>query len=30
VHTVLPLDQVADAHRAVANGGVRGRYVLTP
>jgi NADPH:quinone reductase-like Zn-dependent oxidoreductase len=30
VHAVLPLDQVADAHRAVAKGGVRGRYVLEP
>ncbi|WP_046469659.1 NADP-dependent oxidoreductase [Allosalinactinospora lopnorensis] len=30
VHTVLPLDQVAAAHRAVAKGGVRGRYVLQP
>ncbi|MET7469279.1 NADP-dependent oxidoreductase [Micromonospora sp. NPDC005686] len=30
VHTVVPLDQVADAHRAVAKGGVRGRYVLRP
>jgi NADPH:quinone reductase-like Zn-dependent oxidoreductase len=30
VHTVLPLDQVAVAHRAVAKGGVRGRYVLQP
>ena len=30
VHTVVPLDQVADAHRAVAKGGVRGRYVLEP
>jgi NADPH:quinone reductase-like Zn-dependent oxidoreductase len=30
VHTVLPLDQVADAHRAVAKGGLRGRYVLEP
>ena len=30
VHAVLPLDQVADAHRAVAKGGVRGRYVLKP
>ena len=30
VHAVVPLDQVADAHRAMANGGVRGRYVLTP
>ncbi|GAA2758872.1 NADP-dependent oxidoreductase [Actinopolymorpha rutila] len=30
VHAVVPLDQVADAHRAVAKGGVRGRCVLTP
>jgi NADPH:quinone reductase-like Zn-dependent oxidoreductase len=30
VHTVVPLDHVAAAHRAVARGGVRGRYVLTP
>jgi NADPH:quinone reductase-like Zn-dependent oxidoreductase len=30
VHGVVPLDQVADAHRAVAKGGVRGRYVLRP
>jgi NADPH:quinone reductase-like Zn-dependent oxidoreductase len=30
VHAVLPLDQAADAHRAVAKGGVRGRYVLQP
>jgi NADPH:quinone reductase-like Zn-dependent oxidoreductase len=30
VHTVVPLDQVADAHRAMARGGVRGRYVLKP
>jgi NADPH:quinone reductase-like Zn-dependent oxidoreductase len=30
VHAVLPLDQVANAHRAVAKGGVRGRYVLRP
>ena len=30
VHTVLPLDEAADAHRAVAKGGVRGRYVLRP
>ncbi|CAI7974342.1 Alcohol dehydrogenase GroES domain protein [Frankia sp. Hr75.2] len=30
VHTVVPLDQVADAHRAMAKGGVRGRYVLQP
>ncbi|MGI5290236.1 NADP-dependent oxidoreductase [Nonomuraea polychroma] len=28
VHAVMPLDQVAEAHRAVAKGGVRGRYVL--
>lgn len=30
VHAVVPLDRVADAHRAVAKGGVRGRYVLEP
>jgi NADPH:quinone reductase-like Zn-dependent oxidoreductase len=30
IHAVLPLDQVAVAHRAVANGGVRGKYVLQP
>jgi NADPH:quinone reductase-like Zn-dependent oxidoreductase len=30
VHTVVALDRVADAHRAMAKGGVRGRYVLTP
>ncbi len=30
VHTVLPLDQVAAAHGAVAGGGVRGKYVLQP
>ncbi|NLE79839.1 MAG: NADP-dependent oxidoreductase [Rhodococcus sp.] len=30
VHTLMPLDQVADAHKAVAKGGVRGRYLLTP
>ena len=30
VHAVLPLDQVATAHRAIAKGGVRGRYVLQP
>jgi NADPH:quinone reductase-like Zn-dependent oxidoreductase len=30
VHAVVPLDQVAAAHRAVARGGVRGRYVLRP
>jgi hypothetical protein len=30
VHSVLPLSRAADAHRAVAKGGVRGRYVLQP
>jgi NADPH:quinone reductase-like Zn-dependent oxidoreductase len=30
VHAVVPLDQVVAAHRAVGNGGVRGRYVLQP
>lgn len=30
VHAIVPLDQVADAHRAVAKGGVRGRFVLKP
>ncbi|MFE1029698.1 zinc-binding dehydrogenase [Streptomyces sp. NPDC058818] len=30
VHAALPLAQAADAHRAVAKGRVRGRYVLTP
>jgi NADPH:quinone reductase-like Zn-dependent oxidoreductase len=30
VHSVLPLDQAADAHRAVAEGGVRGRFVIQP
>jgi NADPH:quinone reductase-like Zn-dependent oxidoreductase len=30
VHAVLPLDRVADAHLAMAKGGVRGRYVLEP
>lgn len=30
VHDVLPLSQAADAHRAMAKGGIRGRYVLTP
>ncbi|GGO71937.1 NADP-dependent oxidoreductase [Nonomuraea cavernae] len=30
VHAVVPLDQVADTHRAMAKGGVRGRFVLTP
>ena len=30
VHAVVPLDEVADAHRAVAKGGVRGGSVLRP
>jgi NADPH:quinone reductase-like Zn-dependent oxidoreductase len=30
VRAVVPLDQAADAHRAIAKGGVRGRYVLKP
>jgi NADPH:quinone reductase-like Zn-dependent oxidoreductase len=30
VHAAVPLDQVADTHRAMAKGGVRGRYVLQP
>lgn len=30
VHSVLPLDQVADAHRTLAKGGVRGRVVIQP
>jgi NADPH:quinone reductase-like Zn-dependent oxidoreductase len=30
VHAVVSLDKVTDAHRAVAKGGVRGRYVLKP
>lgn len=30
VHAVVPLDEVAAAHRAVAQGGVRGKYVLRP
>ena len=30
VHAVVPMDEVADVHRAVAKGGVRGRYVLKP
>lgn len=30
VHAVVPLDEVATAHRAVAKGGVRGKYVLQP
>jgi NADPH:quinone reductase-like Zn-dependent oxidoreductase len=30
VHAAVPLDQVAAAHRAVALGGLRGKYVLRP
>jgi len=30
VHAVVPLDQAAAAQRAMAKGGVRGRYVLKP
>ncbi|HVX44325.1 MAG TPA: NADP-dependent oxidoreductase [Mycobacteriales bacterium] len=30
VHAIVPLDQVAEAHRALAKGGIRGRYVLQP
>jgi NADPH:quinone reductase-like Zn-dependent oxidoreductase len=30
VQAVVPLDDVAEAHRLVAKGGVRGRYVLKP
>ncbi|MGH3424009.1 MAG: NADP-dependent oxidoreductase [Nocardioidaceae bacterium] len=30
VLAVVPLDQVADVHRTVAKGGVRGRYVVAP
>jgi NADPH:quinone reductase-like Zn-dependent oxidoreductase len=30
VHAVVSLDGVADAHRRMAKGGVRGRYVLKP
>ncbi|MEV0528901.1 NADP-dependent oxidoreductase [Streptomyces sp. NPDC050439] len=30
VHAVVPLDQAADAHRATAEGGLRGRYVICP
>ncbi|KIH98036.1 dehydrogenase [Streptomonospora alba] len=30
VHAAVPLDEVAAAHRAVAKGGVRGKYVLRP
>lgn len=30
LQAVVPLDDVADAHRSVAKGGVRGAYVLRP
>ncbi|WP_067862610.1 NADP-dependent oxidoreductase [Nocardia shimofusensis] len=30
VHAVVPLDDVATAHREFAKGGVRGRYVIQP
>ncbi|MGF6887094.1 NADPH:quinone reductase-like Zn-dependent oxidoreductase [Nocardia sp. GAS34] len=30
VHAILPLAEAPDAHRAVAKGGTRGRYVLQP
>lgn len=30
VHATVPLEQAAAAHRAVAKGGVRGKYVLRP
>ncbi|MGW0903411.1 alcohol dehydrogenase catalytic domain-containing protein [Streptomyces sp. NPDC002853] len=30
VHAVVPLDQAADAHRATAKGGLRGRYIICP
>ncbi|WP_328899343.1 zinc-binding dehydrogenase [Streptomyces sp. NBC_00441] len=30
VHAVVPLDQAADAYRAMAEGGIRGRIVLVP
>lgn len=30
VRAGLPLSEVAEAHRAIAKGGVRGRYVLIP
>lgn len=30
VHAVVPLTDAADAHRAMAEGGIRGRYVLAP
>ncbi|MFF2409767.1 alcohol dehydrogenase catalytic domain-containing protein [Streptomyces sp. NPDC058092] len=30
VHAVVSLDQAADAHRATAKGGLRGRYIIRP
>ncbi|MER5616994.1 zinc-binding dehydrogenase [Streptomyces sp. NPDC002215] len=30
VHAVVPLDQAAEAHRATAKGGLRGRYIICP
>lgn len=30
VHAVVALDQAADAHRATATGGLRGRYIICP
>lgn len=30
VHAVVTLDQAADAHRATAEGGLRGRYIICP
>ncbi|WP_436791887.1 alcohol dehydrogenase catalytic domain-containing protein [Yinghuangia sp. YIM S10712] len=30
VYAVVPLDQVADAHRATAKSGLRGRYIIRP
>ncbi|GCE01952.1 alcohol dehydrogenase catalytic domain-containing protein [Embleya hyalina] len=30
VHAVVPLDRAAEAHRATAEGGLRGRYVIRP
>lgn len=30
VRAIVPLDEVAAAHRVVANGGIRGKYVLQP
>lgn len=30
VHAVVPLEQAAEAHRATAKGGLRGRYIICP